>query len=78
MALEDFNAALRAFDIESVLDIGRARPSGTPNEDEDLVVERRLDDLRSFCADGLVLDFAVFLLRAPKMSAVAIEWTIRS
>ena len=74
--LEDFNAARRGFEMESVLDIVLVRASKTPNEDEDLVVERRLDDCRSFCefiSDGPVLDFAVFLFKALKMSTVTVE-----
>lgn len=62
--------------MEPVLDVGLARASETPNEDEDLVVEMRLDDRRSFCefnSDGLVLDFAVLFLRAPKVSIVTIK-----
>ena len=67
--------------MESALDIDLVRTSETLNKDEDLVVEMQLDGHRSFCefiSDELVLDFAVLLLRAPKVFAVTIKWTIRS
>lgn len=75
-APDDFNAALRGFEMESFLGFVLVRASETPDKGEDLVVERRLDVRRSFCefiSDEVVFDFAVLLLRAPKVFSVTFK-----